>query len=67
MLKVSDKIKWMCPLDNDYTYGEIIDIKGCIATVKGIGLYSGVTEVVHLKYIQKVTGGIERGNNKGNN
>ena len=38
-----------------------------MATVKGIGLYSKVTEVVHLKYIQKVTGGIKRGSNKGNN
>lgn len=23
MFKVGDAIKWMCPLDNDYTYGEI--------------------------------------------
>ena len=25
MFKVGDAIKWMCPLDNDYTYGEIMD------------------------------------------
>ena len=67
MLKVSDTIRWMSPLDNDYTYGGIVEIKGCMATVKGIGIYSKVTEVVHLKYIQKVTGGIKRGSNKGDN
>ena len=57
----------MNSFDNDYAYGETVEIKGCIATVKGIGLYSKFTEVVHLKYIQKVTGGIKRGSNKGNN
>ena len=24
MFKVGDAIKWMCPLDNDYTYGETV-------------------------------------------
>lgn len=27
MFKVGDAIKWMCPLDNDYTYGEIIALE----------------------------------------
>lgn len=27
MFKVGDAIKWMCPLDNDYTYGEIIPME----------------------------------------
>ena len=38
MFKVGDAIKWMCPLDNDYTYGEIIALRKSVATVKGTGL-----------------------------
>lgn len=57
MLKVGDTVKWMCPLDHDYLYGEIVSIKKSIATVKGIGLYSHITAEVHLKYIEKLTGG----------
>ena len=34
-----DFVKWMLPLDNDYSYGRINSIRNAIA--------------VHLKYIQK--------------
>lgn len=61
MCKAGDTVRWMCPLDNDYTYGEILSIKKSVATVKGIGLYKGVTAEVHLRYIQKVTGGRNSG------
>ena len=54
MFKVGDAIKWMCPLDNDYTYGEIIALRKSVATVKGTGLYSGITAEVHLRYIEKL-------------
>lgn len=37
MFKVGDAIKWMCPLDNDYTYGEITALRKSVATVKGTG------------------------------
>lgn len=57
MLKAGDTVKWMCPLDNDYTYGEIVGIKRSIATVKGIGLYRGITAEVHLKFIELVQRG----------
>ena len=53
MFKVGDAIKWMCPLDNDYTYGEITALRKSVATVKGTGLYSGITAEVHLRYIEK--------------
>lgn len=61
MFKAGDTVKWMCPLDHDYTYGEILSIKKNIATVKGIGLYSKITAEVHLRYIKKVTGGRNSG------
>ena len=57
MLKVGDTVKWMCPLDHDYTYGEILSINKSIATVKGIGLYKHITAEVHLRYIEKLAGG----------
>lgn len=53
MFKVGDAIKWMCPLDNDYTYGEIIALRKSVATVKGTGFiqryYSGGTPKIHRK------------------
>ena len=45
MFKVGDAIKWMCPLDNDYTYGEITALR------------SGITAEVHLRYIEKAMRG----------
>lgn len=57
MFKVGDAIKWMCPLDNDYTYGEITALRKSVATVKGTGLYSGITAEVHLRYIEKLMRG----------
>lgn len=33
MFKVGDAIKWMCPLDNDYTYGEITALTEIVDTV----------------------------------
>ena len=53
MFKVGDAIKWMCPLDNDYTYGEIIALRKSVATVKGNWViqryYSGGTSKIHRK------------------
>lgn len=49
MFKVGDAIKWMCPLDNDYTYGEITALRKSVDTVKGTGLYSGGTPKIHRK------------------
>lgn len=57
MLKVGDTVKWMCPLDHDYYYGEIVSIRDRLATIKGIGLYKHVITEVHFKYIKKVAGG----------
>lgn len=54
MFKVGDAIKWMCPLDNDYTYGEITALRKSVATVKGTGLYSGITAEVHLSVDQHI-------------
>ena len=65
-LKVGDKVKWMCPLDHDYTYGKILAINKNIVTIKGLGLYKYITADVHKRYIVKLTGGRKRGGGKGN-
>lgn len=57
MFEAGDKVRWMCPLDADYTYGEIIRILQHTALVRGTGLYRGSTIEVHLRYIEKVNGG----------
>lgn len=59
-LKVGDTVRWMCPLDHDYFYGEIVSIKNRFATIKGIGLYRKITAEVHFKYIQRIAGGKSR-------
>lgn len=69
MLKVGDTVRWMCPLDHDYTYGIIVSLTKSVALVKGIGIYKNVTAEVHLRYIKKVVlGGIKgNGSSKRNN
>lgn len=64
MLKVGDTVRWMCPLDYDYCYGEIISIRNRFATIRGIGIYSNITAEVHFKYIEQITGGGNRGGGK---
>ena len=49
-----DFVKWMLPLDNDYSYGKIDSIKKAVALVTHIGgYYDGKQIEVHLKYIQR--------------
>ena len=49
-----DFVKWMLPLDNDYSYGKIDSIKKAVALVTHIGgYYDGKKIEVHLKYIQR--------------
>lgn len=57
MFKVGETVRWMCPLDADYSYGRIEEIKRSIATVSGTGYYKGITTEVHLKYIEKLQRG----------
>lgn len=67
MLKVGDTVRWMCPMDHDYTYGKILSIDRNVATVTGIGLYKHITTEVHLRYIEKLAGGRNCGGSKRNN
>lgn len=53
MYAVGEKVKWMCPLDNDYSYGTILEIKQNRAIVEGSEYYKGCVSLVHLRYIRK--------------
>lgn len=67
MLEVGDTVRWMCPLDHDYSYGKIVSIRDRFATIQGIGLYKHITIEVHFKCIEKVAGGKNCGGSKRNN
>ena len=53
MYKVGELVRWLNPLDADYSYGTIVSIKGSIATVLGSGYYVGVITDIPLRYIEK--------------
>lgn len=53
MYRVGELVKWMCPLDADYSYGTMLEIKRGTAKVVGSGYYEGIVTEVHLKYIKK--------------
>ena len=53
-VKSGDLVKWMLPLDPDYSYGKIIEINRGVARVRHIGGYYDGKEIeVHLRYIIK--------------
>lgn len=54
MFRVGERVRWMEPLDNDYSYGTILKIENNIATVSGTGYYVGKELHIHLKHIRRV-------------
>lgn len=59
-IKSGDLVKWMMPLDHDYSYGKILSINRGIAKVVNTGgYYDGLEQEVHLRYI------VKEGNNSG--
>lgn len=53
-VKSGDLVKWMLPLDPDYSYGKIIEINRGVARVRHIGgYYDGKAIEIHLRYIIK--------------
>lgn len=57
MYTVGEQVKWMSPLDEDYSYGTIKEIKGRTAMVACSGYYAGVIARIPLKYIKKIEKG----------
>lgn len=55
--KVGEVVRWMCPLDKEYSYGTIVELKKNKAIISYIGYYNGRLTEVHMRYIRK----LERG------
>ena len=53
MFKVGERVRYYRPLDEDYTYGIILEINEKTVIVKCIGNYTGLTEV-SIKHLIKV-------------
>ena len=64
VFKVGELVRWRCPLDEDYSYGTILEINRSLVTVVGSGYYAGKVTEVHLRNIEKLErggGGYGRG------
>lgn len=66
MFRVGDYVRWMLPLDHDYSYGIINRIEKSVALITETGgFYDGKQLEVHLRNIEKIKrGGISSGSNK---
>ena len=60
MFKVGELVKWMEPLDHEYSYGNILEIKRSIATLIEVGSpYAGHKRYIHLRYIEHMERGLK--------
>lgn len=57
MAKAGDVVKWLSPLDEDYSYGTILKIKRGVATVRCSGYYDGVITEVPITSIKRLNKG----------
>ena len=66
--KVGEVVRWMCPMDVEYSYGTIVEINKTRAIISYIGYYKGRLTEVHIKYLRKLErGGKGIGGGKRNN
>lgn len=67
MFEVGEKVRWMSPLDADYSYGTITEIEGKKVLILASGYYTGRITEVHISDIEKIKkqrGGKKRGRGK---
>lgn len=57
MYKSGELVRWMSPLDEDYSYGYIIEVRNKYATVLGTGYYKGSVALIHTRSIEKLEKG----------
>jgi hypothetical protein len=57
MFRAGELVRWMEPIDEDYSYGTIVGINGSYARIRGLGYYHGTFLEVYVGYIRKVQGG----------
>lgn len=65
VFEAGDFVKWMEPLDHEYSYGKILRIERNRAFIEEIGgYYAGKVWCIHLRYIRKWERG-RKGESKG--
>lgn len=57
MFEVGERVKWRSPLDADYSYGTVLEIKGKFAVVSGTGYYTGKISEIHTLHIETMERG----------
>lgn len=68
MYKIGELIRWRSPLDEDYSYGYIVEMRKKYAVVQGTGYYTGSLALVHIKNIKRLEeGGESDGRSKKHN
>lgn len=63
MYKIGELIRWQSPLDEDYSYGYIVEIRKKYVVVLGTGYYTGSLALVHIRSLEK-RGGDSNGRSK---
>jgi hypothetical protein len=64
VFEIGEVVRWMEPLDHEYSYGTILSIKNNVATLAGTGYYTGRRLYVHLRYIEHLERGLRHGSGK---
>lgn len=62
--RVGDFVRWIPPLEPDYSYGYIKAIKGKYVNVEETGYYKGKLTEVHIRNLRLVQKGGRSGGNK---
>lgn len=55
--KIGEIVRWMEPLDHDYSYGKLLRIEKNRAIVEERGYYYGKISSIHLRYIRHMERG----------
>jgi hypothetical protein len=56
MYRVGEKVRYMEPLDHDYSYGEIIELKTGRARIKKISYPPGLEVEIAYRYLDHLKG-----------
>lgn len=52
MFQVGEIVRWMEPLDHEYSYGKLIEIQRNRAIIEEMGYYAGKIVSIHFRYVK---------------
>jgi len=53
MYEIGELIRWRSPLDEDYSYGYIVNVEKNYVLVRGTGYYKDSLTLIHIRYIEQ--------------